>query len=107
MLSLSVDDIRARAETLAAGLDGRPGWRATLTPGTSAVGGGSAPGVELPTVLVAIERDGLSPDALDARLRTLVPPVIARIDRHRIVLDLRSVLPHEDAHLLAALQHLT
>ena len=64
----------------------------------SAVGGGSAPGVELPTWLVAIAKDGLTPDALEARLRRLTPPVIARIERDRVLLDLRTVLPDQDAH---------
>src|SRR5207244_6150412 len=46
LLSTTVDEIRARAEALATRLGARPGWRVTLTPGTSAVGGRSAPGLE-------------------------------------------------------------
>ena len=61
-------------------------------PAQSAVGGGSAPGVELPTWLVAIAKDDLSPDALEERLRSLTPPVIARIENDRLLLDLRTVL---------------
>jgi L-seryl-tRNA(Ser) seleniumtransferase len=75
------------------------GWRAALIEGPSAVGGGSAPGVELPTWLVVVERDGASPDALEATLRRLDPPIVARIDRDRVVLDLRTVLPDQDAQL--------
>jgi len=67
--------------------------------GVSAVGGGSAPGVELPTCLVAIEKFGLTPDALEERLRRLTPPIIARIERDRLVLDLRTVLPDQDRQL--------
>jgi L-seryl-tRNA(Ser) seleniumtransferase len=65
----------------------------------SAVGGGSAPGVELATWLVAIERKGVSPDALEEQLRRLTPPVVARIERDRVVLDLRTVLPYQDEQL--------
>jgi L-seryl-tRNA(Ser) seleniumtransferase len=80
-----------------------PPWRAVLISGSSAVGGGSAPGVELPTVLIAVEHSQLSADGLEERLRRLDPPVIARIDHDRVVLDLRTVLEHQDETLAAAL----
>jgi L-seryl-tRNA(Ser) seleniumtransferase len=96
MLTMDAEDVRARAEALAARVRSREGWRATLLPGASAVGGGSAPGVELATWLVVIEKDGLSPDALEERLRRMVPPVVARIERDQVVLDLRTVLPDQD-----------
>ena len=69
----------------------------------SAVGGGSAPGVELPTRLVAVERDGLSAAQIEEHLRALDPPVIARIEDDRVVLDLRTVLQGEDALLASML----
>ena len=107
MLTMSADEIRARAEALAARLNAIDGWRAELLEGASAVGGGSAPGVELATWLVAIEKRGLSPDALDARLRGLTPPVVARIERDRVLLDLRTVLPEQDQRLSELIASLT
>ncbi|MGE5244774.1 MAG: L-seryl-tRNA(Sec) selenium transferase [Betaproteobacteria bacterium] len=104
MIVASADGIRARAARLAAHLARRPGWRATLVEGASAIGGGSAPGVELPTWLVAIEKDGLTADELEARLRALDPPVIARIERERLLLDLRTVLPEQDGPMAALLE---
>ena len=80
-----------------------PGWRAELVDGLSAIGGGSAPGVELPTWLVAVAKEGLTADALDAQLRRLTPPVIARIERDRLVLDLRTVAAEDDRRLAALL----
>jgi L-seryl-tRNA(Ser) seleniumtransferase len=105
MLMVSADDIRARAEALAAAINGVGGWRAGLVAGSSAIGGGSAPGVELPTWLVAIAKEGLTPDAVEQRLRRLTPPVIARIERDQLLLDLRTVLPEQDAALAALLGH--
>jgi L-seryl-tRNA(Ser) seleniumtransferase len=105
MLMMSADDIRARAEALAAAINGVGGWRAGLVAGSSAIGGGSAPGVELPTWLVAIAKEGLTPDAVEQRLRRLTPPVIARIERDQLLLDLRTVLPEQDAALAALLGH--
>ena len=74
-------------------------------PGVSAVGGGSAPGIELPTCLVAIDKDGLTADALEQCLRRLTPPVIARIEADRVLLDLRTVMPDDDTRLTASFQH--
>ena len=104
MLTMTADDVRARADTVAAAIKQVPGWGAELVAGTSAIGGGSAPGVELPTWLVAIAKDDLSPDALEEQLRHLTPPVIARIEGDRVLLDLRTVLPSQDAQLAALLQ---
>jgi L-seryl-tRNA(Ser) seleniumtransferase len=101
MLAMTADTIRARAERLAAQLGGAGGWRVELVSGMSAVGGGSAPGVELPTWLVAIEKEGLTANALESRLRQLRPPVIARIERDRVLLDLRTVFPDQDESLRA------
>jgi L-seryl-tRNA(Ser) seleniumtransferase len=106
MLALTADEIRDRAAALAARIGALPGWRADVRGGVSAVGGGSAPGAELPTALVAIVRHGLSPDALDARLRRLSPPLIARIDEDTVVLDLRTVPPEADEQVASLLQRL-
>jgi L-seryl-tRNA(Ser) seleniumtransferase len=56
----------------------------------------------LPTYLVALRVP--SPDALAHRLRTSEPAVVGRIEGERFVLDLRTVLPEEEAALRAAVQ---
>ena len=106
MLTVTADEIRTRAAMLVSHVNAMDGWQAQLVSGSSAVGGGSAPGVELPTWLLAVERRGLTADALEERLRGLVPPVVARIESDRVLLDLRTVLPEQDQQLLALLQRL-
>ena len=106
MLTVSADAIRTRAESLAAALRAMDGWHADILAGGSTVGGGCAPGVELPTWLVAIERQGLTAHESEARLRTLTPPVIARIERDRVLLDLRTVEPDRDGELAGLLRRL-
>ena len=103
MIRMTADEIRARATALATSVNQLPSWRAEIIEGASAVGGGSAPGVELPTALVAVDKKGLTADALDARLRDLTPPVIARIEHDRVLLDLRTVSPDDDLRLPALL----
>jgi L-seryl-tRNA(Ser) seleniumtransferase len=101
MLHLSPDDIERRAQALAETLAGG-GWRVAMISGASAVGGGSAPGLQLPTVLLSIVKDGDSAEDTERWLRSLDPPIVARIEHDRVVLDLRTVTPDEDP-LLAIL----
>ena len=104
MLHASPDAIEARAQALAETL-AASGWQVALVSGSSAVGGGSAPGLRLPTVLLSLARDGESPDQTERWLRSLDPPVIARIEHDRVVLDLRTVLASQDLMLTALLVH--
>jgi L-seryl-tRNA(Ser) seleniumtransferase len=105
MLTADPAAIRARAIKVAASVSLIAGWNATVINGMSAVGGGSAPGVELPTWLVSIEKDSLSAAALEEKLRGAAVPLIARIEEDRVVLDLRTVDP-EDDEILARIPHL-
>jgi L-seryl-tRNA(Ser) seleniumtransferase len=103
MVALGVEVIEGRARALAQRL-ADCGWRVALISGSSAIGGGSAPGLPLPTVLVAIEREGLGASALEARLRGLDPPVVARIVDDRLVLDLCTIPSEADEQLAALLR---
>jgi L-seryl-tRNA(Ser) seleniumtransferase len=104
MLTMTAEELRRRADALARAVSSLAGWRAEIVPGASAAGGGSAPGVELPTWLAALEKQGFSADALEQKLRAGTPPVIARIDHDRVVLDLRTVLSSQDPELLKVLR---
>ncbi len=64
MLHAPVEQLRVRAEALAGRLASQ-GWQASVIDGESAVGGGSAPGVTVPTALVRLSRDGWSADRLE------------------------------------------
>jgi L-seryl-tRNA(Ser) seleniumtransferase len=103
MIALGAAEIEARARAIADRLAAHAGWRTEIIDGLSAIGGGSAPDVRLPTRLLAVSRDGLTPDALEARLRALEPPIIARVENDRVVLDLRTVLPGQDEIVAEAL----
>jgi L-seryl-tRNA(Ser) seleniumtransferase len=95
MLTMTDEEIGARAKALMAALQGSP-LRAEAIDGISTIGGGSAPGSALPTKLVALTHASMSASELEAQLRTLDPPVIARIENDRVVIDLRTVAPEDD-----------
>lgn len=102
MLAVTAEDIEERARRIAERLP-QDRWLVTLMSGASAVGGGSAPGVGLPTVLIALAHREWSPDTLEERLRALTPPIIGRIEADTVVLDLRTVLEEQDEGLGDAL----
>lgn len=102
MISMPLDDIARRARRWARKLR-QAGINASVIEGRSTVGGGSLPGETLPTWLVAIACD--SPDGLAARLRRNDPPVVARIEDGRLVLDPRTVAAEQEIQLLDAVCH--
>jgi L-seryl-tRNA(Ser) seleniumtransferase len=82
----------------------RAGLQVELADGRSTVGGGSLPGETLPTKLLALP--AADPDRLAAALRAGNPPIVARIEEGRLVLDPRTVAPEEEGALLERLQAL-
>ena len=95
MIRMSADEIRERAERMRERVP-----RLTLIEGRSVAGGGSTPDQSLATWLLAVPGD---PVAIERELRSGEPPVIARIEDDRVVLDLRTVQPDEEAALSARL----
>jgi len=70
--------------------------------GSSTVGGGSLPGETLPTSLLALKTR--NPDGFLANLRSMDPPVIARIENDRVVFDPRTILETQEDILLSHLR---
>ena len=71
--------------------------------GASTPGGGSAPDAVVPTVLVTIDAEHASAARLHERLRRASPPVVARIEDDRLILDLRTVRDGEVETLAASI----
>ena len=106
MIGMEPAEIDQRVRRMAERLEGLTSLRAEIRQGTSTIGGGSAPGARLPTSLLCLETRMMAANELEAELRQLDPPVIARIEHDLVVLDLRTVLPEQDellARLLATL----
>jgi L-seryl-tRNA(Ser) seleniumtransferase len=99
MLTARVDDLHARATGIVEGLR-KEGHVAEVVVSESSVGGGAFPTARIASRAVAIVANA---EYIEARLRLADFPVIGRIEDSRLLLDLRSVLPGEDAVLTAAL----
>jgi L-seryl-tRNA(Ser) seleniumtransferase len=105
MMRLTKAAIGERAEALARRIVASK-LRIEIMDGESILGGGAAPSSVLPTRVLALTCEGLSADELSARLRSSDPPIIARVYDGRVLLDLRTVFPEQDAALAAALNQI-
>ncbi len=108
MIRLSAEEIGRRAEAFVERLRPQLGSgevEVDMRAGESVIGGGSTPAEHLPTRLICIASVRHSAVELEGRLRQAADraAVIARIEDERLVLDLRTVFPEQEASLAAAL----
>ncbi len=107
LLTTSMENLRNRAERLAPQMAAaKVIERAEPLEDVTYLGGGSIPAQKLGTWCIALKPAGMSVDQLAATLRTGTPPVVGRVQQDRLLLDLRSVLPRQDAPLVDAVEAL-
>jgi len=92
MATTPLDELRHRASAISTNL---------ATDTTAVPGGGTLPGVEIPSAGLVISGDRVT------ELRAGTPPVIARVHDGSTVIDLRTVHPHDDDVVRAAIDSLT
>jgi L-seryl-tRNA(Ser) seleniumtransferase len=105
MMRMSKNEIGKRAEAVAAKVK-TPALGVELIDGESVIGGGSAPSAVLPTRLLAVTGNGLTANEIATRLRASDPPIVARVEEGRVLLDLRTVFPEQDEAVASALSRL-
>jgi len=98
MLTATVDSLQNRADSLAKALRSNK-VEASVIETEASVGGGAFPTARIESRAIALEANA---ERTEAALRRGDPPVIGRIEADRLLLDLRSVRPAEDATLQAA-----
>jgi L-seryl-tRNA(Ser) seleniumtransferase len=105
MLSLTADEIEARAKTIVEQIVPSD-LEFTLLAADSAIGGGTAPTSNIKTVVIAVTHPRKSATELERQLRRTTPPVIARVADEKVLIDLRTVFPEDFPALIAALKSL-
>lgn len=103
MLSMTDKDLRKRAQSFADRLKSAKKLSVDLIDGSSVIGGGSAPDVHPATTLISLHHDMLSAGELEQKLRKSEPSVISRIEKDRVLLDLRTISENDEALLLEIL----
>jgi len=71
---------------------------------SSQVGGGALPLQELPTIVLSLKPIDFSVNRLEENLRMVDPPIIARISKEELILDMRTVFDEEIPFLAAGLE---
>jgi L-seryl-tRNA(Ser) seleniumtransferase len=99
MIRETADRIRERSRALLARV---PELKAEIVAGESVVGGGATPEQSIPTWLIAVSCADVV--AAEKQLREGNPPVVARVEEERLVLDLRTVFAEEESALASALR---
>jgi L-seryl-tRNA(Ser) seleniumtransferase len=111
MLSIGDEELRTRAEALKASLTAAaPALTLAVVETEGQTGGGAAPEYPLPSWAVAVTHPRASAERLDDALRRGEPPIIGRIHRERLILDVRTIRPGQFTILAgaaAALKDLT
>jgi len=81
-----------------------PNFSLQLADGASKVGGGALPLLVIPTCLVALVPGRLSANAIEQKLRDYDPPIISRVEKDQVLLDVRTVQEPELRILAGAIK---
>ena len=100
MLHSDIASLHQRAESIVAQLGLLKNVTAHIVQSIAEVGGGSCAGKQIPSVAIALRSSTISARALASKLRMSVPAIWGRIETDTVMLDLRSVLPHDDSLLI-------
>ena len=108
-LTEPVTAVKKRAEKLIAKLQNEKfdSLKFTLREDFAAAGGGSLPTQQIPTVLVAIKNKIISASKMEEKLRKFEVPVIVRVDKDEILLDLRTVAEDDFPFIIEGLKQIT
>ena len=106
MLSLDTKRLKNRGKRLLKRLSGVTNKKMafTLKEDVSQVGGGALPLQELPTLVVAIKPLEVSVNSLEENLRKGEPPIVCRISKEELILDMRTVFDEEIPMLAAGIE---
>jgi L-seryl-tRNA(Ser) seleniumtransferase len=108
-LTEPVTAVKKRAEKLIAKLQNEKfdSLKFTLREDFAAAGGGSLPTQQISTILVAIKNKKMSASKMEEKLRKLEVPIIVRVDKDEILLDLRTVAEDEFIFIIEGLRQIT
>lgn len=95
-----LEEIRQQASEFIEPLEHSEAYQAELQESVSQVGGGTMPGVEIPTCIAAITHTRLSAQELAAKLRNSSPAIITRIQDNHVCVDFRTIEKEEMAELI-------
>lgn len=103
MLALSKESLREKAEAMKKRLESVVDLDLRVVETESATGGGSLPDVPIGSYALAVKSGALAATALSRQLRGHEPPIVARIEDDRVLIDCRTLLEGDDEEIVSAL----
>lgn len=96
MLATPIEMLRARAESIV-----ESSSAGEVVASESVLGGGTTPAETIPSIAIRLAGPA---SALHAAFRALSPSIVGRIESDRFLIDLRTVDPAEDPHLITGIR---
>ncbi len=92
MMTATQEDLRPKGQKLFDMMnDHAEGYSVELVEDFGQIGGGSVPTQMIPSIAVAVKTENISLDQLEEQLRHVSLPIIARISKERMLLDVRCI----------------
>ncbi len=98
MLGTTVDELRARAAPYLAAMSG-----ATVVESDAYAGGGALPRARIPSIAISLAVK--NPALFAAALRRENPAMVPRIERDRLLFDLRTIAPDEEDTVISTVTY--
>ena len=105
-LTADIKRLKKRADRLAKKLESSS-IKVTVIESRSQVGGGSLPQALLPSIAIDFLPKGICLKEFAAQLRHQSTPVIGVINNQRFRLDLKTIFPEQDKHLIESITKIT
>ncbi len=103
MIAYTMEDLKIKAQRLFDMLNGLENFTVLIEGGVSIIGGGAMPREKLDTYVLSLEHSKLSPHELEKRLRNASTPIIVRLEKNSIKLDVRTIEEDEFSSILDSL----
>lgn len=104
LLSTPVDKLKSRAKKISAKINKETGVKAEAVATQAESGGGALPATPILSYGVALSHPKLQVQRLQELLRNFEPPIIARVQENKVILDMRTIFPEEEKIIIEALK---
>ena len=103
-LATTQEDLLTRAKEIEEEIGDNADLRLEVLKDTAPVGGGSLPGVEMPTAVLSMSHAKFPTDDFARRLRLGTIRLFCRVQHDKVLVDLRSVSPEDDSRVALAIR---
>ena len=107
MLTVPLPELKKKAERIVASIKvSGTDLKFGIVPSESETGGGSLPGCLIPSYAISLQSTRYSTNQLSKKLRDFEPPIIARITRNEVLLDIRTLMEGDEETIKVCLENL-